>query len=559
MRSTKRFLLKRLGGLLLLPGLMAVSGHAQGGVDAAILLKPAPDSWPSYHGDYSGRRHSALTQINQHNVQNLTLAWAFQTSQPATIKSSPLMVDGVLYFTVPDNIWAVDARSGHMLWHFNKPSTKGDHIGQRGVAMYRGYLYFLTPDDHLISLNAKDGTVRWNVEVADVGKGYWTTMAPLVVKNHVIVGVSGDLDNLTGYLRSVDVETGATQWQWDATPPAGTPNATTGGMTWITGTYDPSLNLLYWGTGNPTPVLNGATRPGDDRWTCAIVALDADTGELKWGFQPSQHDTHDWDAVEIPVLVDGTFHGKPHKMLMQSSRNGYFFVLDRETGKSLLTAPFAPANWATGLDDKGQPLPDPKKEPAPDGRLIAPDEGGGTNYRSPSFDARTGLFIVDAHPSYSLYFTKPADGAYGWAGADYGLWGKGVIEAIDYQTGKIRWSHEVGQGGSGAGVMTTDAGLTFTGDGHGNMLVLATSDGKTLWHAGTGAAMATSPITYMLDGRQYVITSSGGVMFAWTLPEPALGTARAAATKVASVRDGRSGGVPAKAGSARTVAAVKQQ
>ncbi len=551
----KQMWLNRVSGVLLLSGLGAGAVYAQGGLDPAILLKPSPDSWPSYHGDYSGRRHSPLTQINQRNVQNLTLAWAFQTNQAANIKSSPLLVDGILYFTVPDNIWAVDARSGHMLWHFNKPSTKGDHIGQRGVAMYKGYLYFLTPDDHLISLNAKDGSVRWNVEVADVGKGYWTTMAPLVVKDHVIVGVSGDLDNLTGYLRSVDPETGATQWQWDATPPAGTPNATTGGMTWITGTYDPDLNLLYWGTGNPTPVLNGTTRPGDDKWTCAIVALNPDTGELKWGFQPSQHDTHDWDAVEIPVLVDGTFHGKPHKMLMQSSRNGYFFVLDRETGRSLLTTSFTPTNWATGLDDKGQPLPDTKKEPAPDGRLIAPDEGGGTNYRSPSFDAKTGLFLVDAHPSYSLYFAKPADGAYGWAGADYGLWGKGVIEAIDYQTGKIRWSHEVGQGGSGAGVMTTDAGLAFTGDAHGNMLVLATSDGKTLWHAGTGAAMATSPITYMLDGRQYVVTSSGGVMFAWSLPEPGMGAAKGAATKVATVK----GGATAKAGSAKTLAAIRQE
>jgi len=487
-------------------------------LESEAMVHPTADSWPGYHGDYSGRRHTALTQITPRNVDDLTLAWAFQTNQGSQLKSSPLLVDGILYFTVPDNIWAVDARSGHMLWHYNHPSV-GEHIGHRGVAMYKGWLFFTSPDAHLVSLNAKDGTVRWVKEIADSKQGYWSTMAPLVVKNHVIAGVGGDLDNISGLLRSFDPDTGETQWIWNSTPPTGTPNATTGGMTWITGTYDPELNLVYWGTGNPTPVLTGRTRPGEDLYTCSIVAIDPDTGKLKWGFSASPHDTHDWDAVEIPVLVDGNFHGQPRKMLMQTSRNGYFFVLDRTNGKSLLTKPYGPVNWATGIDEKGQPIPDPKKEPAPDGRIIAPDEGGLTNYRSPSFDPKTGLFIVDAHPSWSIYFSKEADGAYGWAGADYGVWGKGVIEAIDYQTGDIRWSHEVGPGGAGAGVLTTDSGLTFTGDSHGNALALDTTNGKTLWHAGTGSEMQTSPISYELDGRQYILFGSGSVMFAWALPE----------------------------------------
>lgn len=513
-------------GLVLFGATGALLGGAQD-LENAQMVHPATDSWPQYHGDYSGRRHSSLTQINPENVQNLGLAWAFQTGQAAQIKSSPLLVDGILYFTVPDNIWAVDARSGHLIWHFNHPTTEGDHIGHRGVAMYKGWLFFTTQDAHLMSLNAKDGTVRWEKVIADVKKGYWSTMTPLIVRNHVIAGVGGDMDNLPGLLRSFDPDTGAEQWEWDATSPTGTANSTTGGMTWITGTYDPELNLVYWGTGNPTPVLNGAARPGDDPWTCSIVAINPDTGKLAWGFSASPHDTHDWDAVEIPVLVDGLFHGKPRKMLMQSSRNGYFFVLDRTNGKSLLTVPFGPTNWASGIDKDGRPIPNPDKEPKPDGRLIAPDEGGMTNYRSPSFDPKTGLFVVDAHPSYSLYFTKPADGNYGWAGADYGLWGKGVIEAIDYQTGKIRWSHDVGSGGAGAGVLTTDSGLTFTGDAEGNILALNTSNGKTLWHAGTGAPMQTSPITYELDGRQYVVSGSGGVMFAWVLPKHEAASGRA--------------------------------
>jgi alcohol dehydrogenase (cytochrome c) len=513
-----------LGAVLLAGSLASMAQN----LDSADLLKPRADSWPTYHGDYSGRRHSSLRQITPQNVVDLSLAWAFQTRQQAAIKSSPLLVDGVLYFTVPDNVWAVDARSGHLIWHYSRPA-KGEHIGHRGLAMYKGWLYFTTPDCHLIALNAKDGAVHWDQVYADVSQGYWATMAPLVVGNHVIAGVGGDLDNLVGYLRSFDPATGTVQWQWNSTPAAATPNATTGGMTWITGTYDPELNLIYWGTGNPTPVLNGTSRPGDDEYSCSIVALNPDTGALVWGFVASPHDTHDWDAVETPVLVDADFHGKPRKMLMQASRNGYFFVLDRATGKSLLTAPFGPVNWTLGIDKQGRPIPDPAKEPAPDGRLIAPDEGGMTNFRSPSFDPKTGLFIVDAHPSYSLYFSKPADGTYGWAGADYGLWSKGTIEAIDYQTGKIRWSHFLGPDGSGAGVLTTDSGLTFTGDAFGSVLALDTSNGKTLWHAGAGASMENAPVTYELDGRQYVLTGSGGVLFAWALPQSFASSSSAAA------------------------------
>lgn len=513
-------LLKRVMIFAAIAAMLPMASYRLNGqeVTAAELLNPSAGSWPGYHGDYTGRRHSHLTQITPKSVQNLGLAWAFQTNQTAQLKSSPLVVDGIMYFTVPENVWAVDARTGHMIWHYTYPPSKGEHIGQRGVGMYKGYLFFTTPDAHLLSLDAKTGKVRWNIVVADSSKGYWTTMAPLIVSNHVLVGVSGDFDNLSGYIRSIDPETGATQWTWHATPPAGTPNSTTGGMTWMTGTYDPALNLVFWGTGNPTPVLTGSTRPGDNLYTCSIVALDPDTGKLAWAFQASPHDTHDWDAVETPVLVDADFKGKPRKMLMQTSRNGYFFVLDRTTGKSLLTTTYGPVNWSLGVDEQGRPIPNPAKEPARDGRLIAPEEGGLTNYRSPSFDPKTGLFIVDAHPSYSLYFAKPADGTYGWAGADYGLWGKAVIEAIDYRTGKIRWSHEVGNGSSGAGVLTTDSGMTFTGDAVGNFLALETSTGKTLWHVGVGAPMQTSPMTYELDGRQYVVSGSGNVLFAWALP-----------------------------------------
>lgn len=495
------------------------SARAQN-VDAAMLKHPPRDSWPGFHGDYTGQRHSPLTEVTPGNVGNLSLAWTFQTQQMQQIKATPILVDGVLYFTVPDNIWAIDARTGHTLWRYTAPPNKAFHIGQRGVSILKDKIYYMSSDAHALALDAKTGKVCWDVMVADSSKGQWSTMSPLIVGNHVVVGASGDFDNLQGFIRALDPETGATQWTWTATSPVGTPKMTTGGNVWMTGTYDPVQNLMFWGTGNPTPVLNGKVRPGDNLYTCSIVALDPETGKLAWAFQPSPHDTHDWDAVEIPVLADIKFQGTQRKVLMQASRNGYFFVLDRTTGKSLMTTPFGPVNWTNGIDKDGRPIPNPDKEPAPDGRLIAPDEGGLTNYRSPSFDPKTGLFVVSASPSYSLYFAKPADGAYGWAGADYSLWSKSVLKAIDVQTGKIRWEHELGRR-AGSGVLTTESGLTFSGDSSGNFLGLDTATGKTLWHAGTGAQIASTPITYELDGHQVVLMSSGSMLYAWSLPASA--------------------------------------
>jgi alcohol dehydrogenase (cytochrome c) len=508
-----------LGGAAVL----ALCGRAAGqGLDPAALLKPAVDSWPTYHGDYSGQRHSPLTQITPANVPQLTLAWAFQTGQSAQIKATPIVVNGILYVSTPDHLWAIDARSARQLWQYTYPENTGFHIGHRGVAAYKDSVFLTTPDAHLVALDARNGTVRWNVEIADAKKGYWSTNAPLLVRNHLLVGVAGDFDNLPGMLTSVDPETGKTQWVFYSTPPPGTAGSMSGGATggqmWMTGTYDPELNLVFVGTGNPTPVLNGDARPGDNPWTCSIVAIHPETGKLEWGFQATPHDTHDWDASEVPVLVDGTFDGVPRKMLMQASRNGYFFVLDRANGTSLRTVPFATVNWAKGIDKAGRPIPNREKEPARDGRLVAPNEGGGTNYRSPSFDPATGLFIVSAQDSYGIYFFKPEHGAYGWAGADYGVFGRGALRAIDYRTGAIRWTHDLGDGASPAGVLTTASGVVFAGDSSGNVLALRTADGATLWHSSIGT-VGNSPITYELDGRQYIVVAGGGVLFGFVLPE----------------------------------------
>jgi alcohol dehydrogenase (cytochrome c) len=493
------------------------------GLDPATLLNPPPDSWPTYHGDYTGRRHSKLSQITPDNVHQLTVAWTWQSGAAAGIKASPILVNGVMYVTMPDNIWAIDARTGRQIWRYTYPTTQGFHIGHRGAAIYKDTVFLTTPDAHLVALDIKDGKVKWDVVIADSKKGFWSTNAPLLIRNHLLVGVSGDFDNLPGTLKSIDPETGKTQWIFYSTPPPGTPDSISGGATggqmWMTGTYDPELNLVYLGTGNPTPVLNGAARPGDNKWVCSIVALNPDTGQLAWGFQASPHDTHDWDAAEVPVLVDGTFGGAPRKMLMQASRNGYFFVLDRTNGKNLLTKPFAAVNWAKGINEAGSPIPDPAMEPARDGRLVSPNEGGGTNYRSPSFDPKTGLFIVSAQDAYGIYFFKPEHGAYGWAGADYGVYAKGMLRALDYQTGAVRWEHEIGGEGS-AGVLTTETGLTFSGDAANSVFALRTSDGATLWHSTIGR-VGNGPITYELDGKQYMVVAGGGVLYAWTLPEKA--------------------------------------
>jgi alcohol dehydrogenase (cytochrome c) len=523
--------LQRLGLALTLTAAGAIAASVIVASSAALLaqqvapealLNPPADSWLTYHGDYSGRRHTTLSAVTPANVHQLTLAWAFQTNQQAGVKATPILANGVIYLSAPDEVWAIDARTARQLWRYSYPKNDGFHIGHRGVAVYKNSVFLTTPDAHLVSLDARTGKVQWNVVIADAKRGFWSTNAPLLIRNHLIVGVSGDFDNLPGMLKSFDPETGTVQWTFYSTPPPGTPDSISGGATggqmWMTGTYDPALNLLYVGTGNPTPVLNGEVRPGDNPWTCSILALNPDDGKLAWGFQASPHDTHDWDAAEVPVLVDAAFGGAPRKLLLQASRNGYYFVLDRTTGKSLLAKTFAAANWSNGIDKDNRPIPNPDKEPKRDGRLVAPNEGGATNYRSPSFDPQTGLLVVSTVDAYGIYFFKKEHGTYGWAGANSSVYGRGALRGIDYQTGDVKWTHDIGEGGGAAGVLTTATGLAFSGDTNGNVLALRTRDGATLWHAAIGRVQ-NSPVAYELDGRQFILVGGGSALYAFALPE----------------------------------------
>jgi alcohol dehydrogenase (cytochrome c) len=516
--------------LLILPVLasflLALTAWAQG-LNPEALLNPSPNTWPTYNGDYSGRRYSSLDRINGSNVASLRLAWVFQT-HTQSIKSTPLEVNGILYFSVPDHAWAVDGSTGREVWHYHRAS-EGDHIGQRGVAMNENWLYFTTPDAQLVCLNAKDGRPRWITQLADPRLGYFSTMAPLVIRNHVIVGVSGDVTDIPGFLESMDPDSGKIQWRWYTEPKPGQPGSETwpqhsdailhgGGMTWMTGTYDPELNLLYWGTGNPNPVLAGQARPGANLYTCTIVALNPDTGKLVWYYQTSPHDEHDWDSVQTPVLFNAQFGGRERKLVGQAARNGYFFLLDRTDGQHLLTAPFVETTWASGIDAAGHPIPKPGSTPAPDGALVAPASDGATNWMSPSFDPQTGLFYVSARRIFSIFYLTSTGKPEGWAGRDRNLYAASAVRAIDYQTGRIVWSHELGQGEGVAGIMTTAGHLLFTADNSANFLALDPATGKTLWHVQLGAQMESSPMTFELHGRQYVVVSSGDNLFAFTLP-----------------------------------------
>jgi alcohol dehydrogenase (cytochrome c) len=520
--------------------LLSLSAFGQGYLDPAQLLQPLADSWPTYNGDYSGRRYSALSRINSSNISSLTLAWVYRAnagsdqagggSANAVIKSTPLEINGVLYFTAPDHVWAVDARSGREIWHYTWRSKGGWHIGNRGVGVYGGWLYFETPDCNLVSLNLKDGSERWHKEICDLDQFYYGSVAPVVVKNHVITGVSGDDLDIPGYLESHDPATGELQWRWYAHPEPGTPEAKTwpsveammhgGGMTWVPSTYDPQLNLLYFGTGNPQPVIAGKGRKGDNLYTESIIALNPDTGKLVWYFQPSPHDTHDWDAVETPVLFDGEIEGQKRKLLAQASRNGYFFVLDRTNGKHIVTSEFVKTNWAKGLNEKGQPVPNPAREPQLNGALVSPNQGGGANWPPPSFSPDTGLFYVSATRAFSVYYLyDDNDRPEGWGGNDRTGFSESLLQAIDYKTGKIRWSHKWPSpvGGTRSGVLTTAGGLLFAGDNALNLVALDAATGTLLWHAGLQAPLTNGPITYQLDGIQYLVAGAGDTLYAFAM------------------------------------------
>lgn len=549
---------------------LLIGGHAPAQqppiVPPDVLLERLAGDWPTYSGDYTGQRYSSLSQVNRDNVRNLGLAWTARMNTtvrtpprapspygpasdgvvtrvggegkgdipagPASMKGSVLEVDGVLYVTSPDHVWALDAREGRELWHFFWKTRGGTHIANRGAAIWKDSLLFETPDNHLVSLDARTGALQWHVEIASLEQQYFSTPAPVVIGDLVLVGTGNDLD-APGFLQAYDAATGKLVWKTYMVPMnPGDPGLETwpsldaarhgGGQVWMPGSYDPETDLYITGTGNPTPAYTGVSRRGDNLFTCSLVAIRVKTGERVWNYQTSPHDTHDWDSAQTPILFDGIIDGRPRKLVSTASRNGMFFTLDRVTGERIVSAKFGThANWVKGLRDTGQAIADPQKEATIPGSWVSPHEGGVTNWQAPAFNPQLGLFYVHETNGFNtLYLTDPDPrGSMGLGGKRFFVVGSvdNALQAIDYRTGRAKWRHPWPQGGAvGTGLLATATELLFSGDTVGNFVAMDAASGETLWHTRIGN-ITNAPQTYETAGRQYVLVGVGDTLHAFAL------------------------------------------
>ncbi len=505
-----------------------------------LLSTPVADNWSSYNGDYTGRRFSSLAQINRRNVGQVRAAWVFHPGNSQRLEATPVVVRGVMYLTSANDVFALDAATGRTLWHYARPVSSGllDDAAShksRGVAVWDQFVYSETDDAHLLCLDARSGHLLWDVEFADKLKHYGGTSAPLVLKDEVIVGSSGGDSGVRGFLSAYDARKGTLRWKlWTIPAPGefgsdgwlGDSYLHGGGTTWLPGTYDPELDTLYWTTSNAAPDYDGSSRPGDNLYTASVLAIDPNNGRLKWYFQFTPHDLYDYDANETPVLVDREENGKRLHLLIQANRNGFFYVLDRTTGKFLHASPFVEKlTWAKGIDVSGRPIPSgliPTKE----GAHICPGIVGATNWFSPSYNPKTGLFYVLALENCNLYFLKPQ--AFTVGETFYGTGTKHpvgedsrkILLAISPSDGKKVWQYpQVGRGNSWAGTLTTAGGLVFFGDDSESFEAVDAETGRPLWHFNTGQSFSASPMTYAVSGTQYVAMAAGSDVFSFALPQ----------------------------------------
>ena len=549
-------------------------GSDTGGLDPMdIIKKPLSDQWTSYSGDMSGKRYSLLKHVNTNTVKNLSLKWVSALTTgcgptgratapegaggrgfgggrggggggpvmpinvgglgtgdanncgPARLGGGILFVDGIIYASAPSNVFAIDARDGTLLWHYYWKTRGGTSLQTRGLGMWRNYIYFELNDDWVVCLDAKTGKEIWKHEIAPFDQQYFSSNAPMVIKDHVLVGTGNDLD-APAFLKSLDPRTGAVQWILYSTPQnPGEPGLDTwasldaarhgNGATWIPGSYDPETNLYIYGTGNPTPAYTQGRGEGDNLFTSSLLAVDVDTGKIKWYFQTSPHDTHDWDSTQTPILADMPFNGRPRKLVMTATRNGYFFVLDRVTGEHLLTSKLGIVNnWAGGLDKKGQPKRNPNKDATIAGSLV---NGDVLNYPPPTFSPDTGLFYVHEQNSMRISYLMEPDprGSMGLGGTSGGgnlSWGTYIV-AIDYKTGKITWRKEL-NGGS-VGLLSTAGGVLFLSNGP-NVEAWDAATGKGLWYSQIGG-LSSPAETFMLDGKQHMLFTGAAGMYLFVL------------------------------------------
>ena len=523
--------------------------------DRILRAAEEPQNWLTYSGGYFSQRYSSLKQIDTSNVKNLEIKWILPNQVFGAWQASPLVVDGIMYLTMrPNDIVAVDAKSGRVFWQYRYTNSPDQRVccgsNNRGVAILGDTLYMATLDAHLVAVDAKTGRLLWNVEAGDPKLGYSMTLSPLIVKDKVIVGVGGGEYGIRGFLAAHDAHTGKELWRTYTIPGPGEKGHDSwrgedwlhgGGSIWVTGSYDPALNLTYWGVGNPGPDWTPAQRPGDNLYTDSVIALDPETGAIKWHYQFTPNDGYDYDSVQVPVLADIDFRGTPTKAMMWANRNGFFYVLDRATGKFLSGTPFVKVNWASGHDANGRPIPTPQ----PAGMPTFPGNQGGTNWFSPSYSPRTGLFYVSAWLDYaSIYRRQEVQYSAGrtFAGAfpitltpvpgapapgigrarPINNWtdavAHGAVLAIDPKTGQQKWrfdQFDVTESGN----LTTGGDLLFTGGREGYFYALDARTGAMLYRSTVGGQIANGPMTYSVDGKQYVAVISGNSLIVYGLRE----------------------------------------
>lgn len=515
------------------------------GVTPSQLVNAAetPENWLTYSGQYNGQRFSRLDQINDANVGQLKVAWVRQFGISEAFETSPLVVDGFMFVTLPENVVSgMDAKSGIKYWEYSGLDLAGKLATccgkvNRGLAVHGDLLYMGTLDAKLIALDSRSGVVKWSEEVGEPGQGHSITGAPLVVKDMVITGVAGGEYGIRGFIDAYDAATGHRIWRKYTIPAPGEDGNETwegdswktgGSPTWMTGSYDPELDLLYWGVGNPGPDWNGEVREGINLYSDCVLAIDPDTGDIKWHFQFTPHDVHDWDACQIPVLYDAEYEGEPRKLMLWGNRNAFYYVLDRETGEFLHATPFAEQTWAKRIDEKGRPIRLPNSSPTVEGTLVAPELTGAASWWSPTLSPRTGLFYLMAFDGAGTYFMaedpEPEPGMPFVGGmatsADFVEFPDSdkvsAVRALDPLTGERKWEHVV-QAKSTSGLLSTAGNLVFGGTKFGNFFALDATTGEELWHLDIGGRIHAAPMTYAVDGQQFVSIAAGSALFTFSL------------------------------------------
>lgn len=511
-------------------------------VSTQDMLVPMAGNWLSYNGDYSGRRYSPLSQITVKNADQLRAEWVFHSRNSDHLEVTPAVVNGTMFVTSANDTFALDAQTGRTIWHNTRPNSQGliddasRHIS-RGVGIWHNRVYRMTDNAHLLCLDARSGNLIWDLPYADWNSNYGGTSAPLVVKDKIIVGTSGGDDGVRGFVAAYEAESGKLAWRFWTIPAPGEHGSESwpgdlylhgGGTTWMPGTYDPQLNTLYWGTSNPAPDFEGSVRPGDDLYTDCVLALDPDTGKLKWYFQFTPHDLFDYDATETPVLIDTNYKGQARKLLIEANRNGFIYTLDRSTGEFLSATRFVDKlNWAQGIDSKGRPIRTEVK-PTPEGEKVCPGYAGATNWFAPSYNESTQFLYFIAMEQCQNYFSASEPQKF-TPGKEFYSTGvkhipgentQKILLAFNLADGTFAWKYpQVGVAHSTGGTMTTAGGLLFFGDDGQSLEAVDARDGKPLWHFNTGQDMSASPMSYAVDGRQYVGIAVGSDIFSFTLPQ----------------------------------------